>query len=188
MARLRNPNCISLIGAHIKPPKMCYVMELLNCSLYDILYTSKDKLSTKLLLNFCVDIASAFQYLHSFSPKIIHRDLKTRNVLLTDDWHLKLCDFGLCNNPNALIGTPCYMAPELLNERPFNHKVDVYAYGLFVWEIFARQIPFEGIDPKRIKELLNEGSHPDSKKTHGCPVELNLLIQRVYIPLIMFYI
>lgn len=73
------------------------------------------------------------------------------------------------------------MAPELLNEKAFNHKVDVYAYGLFVWEIFARQIPFEGIDPKRIKELLNEGSHPDTKKLHSCPSELNLLIQRVHI-------
>lgn len=120
-----------------------------------------------------------YKYIYIYN--IIYSDLKTRNVLLTDDWHLKLCDFGLCNNPNALIGTPCYMAPELLNEKAFNHKVDVYAYGLFVWEIFARQIPFEGIDPKRIKELLNEGSHPDTKKLHSCPSELNLLIQRVYI-------
>lgn len=158
---------------------MQFVYYIIKIYRYDVLYNGNQKLSTKLLLGLSLDVANAFLYMHSFSPKIIHRDLKTRNVLINDDWIAKICDFGLCDNKNALVGTPCYMAPELLNEQSFNYKVDVYSYGLFLWELFAKEIPYEGIDPKRIKELLNDNIHPDIKKARSCPSEVCSLIQRV---------
>ena len=61
--------------------------------------------------------ADAMVYLHALSPAIIHRDLKTHNVLLTRDMKVKLCDFGLVTCSVTAAGTPAYMPPELLGVR-----------------------------------------------------------------------
>ena len=67
---------------------------------------------------------------------------------------VKLCDFGLVTTRATTAGTPNYMAPELLGDAPFSKAVDVYAFGVVLWELFARKVPFMGWRPADIKEQV----------------------------------
>jgi serine/threonine-protein kinase TNNI3K len=94
------------------------------------------------------------------SPAIIHRDLKSHNILKADNGSFKLCDFGLVRNRNAAAGTPAYMAPELLNNGNFTKSVDCYAMGMVLWEIFVREIPFGRMDVAEIRQKVLSGRRP----------------------------
>ena len=78
---------------------------------------------------------------------MIHRDIKSQNILLTIDWEIKLCDFGLVQLKSQLQEIFTYMAPELLKTN-FSKEVDVYAFGIVLWEIFAREVPWNAMDPR----------------------------------------
>lgn len=156
MARLHHPHVVRLLAACVRPPKMCFVMELCTQSLFQLLHLSRTPLSPKQLLTMALEVAGALEYLHVQRPIIIHRwgwkraccaprasrrlhrDLKSHNVLLDAHGTVKLCDFGLVSTKATTAGTPCYMAPELLANRPFSCKVDVYAFGILLWEVRAR--------------------------------------------------
>jgi len=101
-------------------------------------------------------------YLHDCD--IVHRDLKSHNVLLDDNYNIKLCDFGLAKTRTDLnigcskfSGTPAYMAPEILQKKSYDEKVDVFAFGTLIWEIFTRKIPHEGVELADLKQrILND--------------------------------
>ena len=101
------------------------------------------------------DIAEGIHYLHTRRPLIVHRDLKTHNSLIDRTGTVKLCDFGLVTTRNTTAGTPNYMAPELLSDKSFNKAVDVYAFGMMLWEMFTRQVPFHGWRAEDIKEHVS---------------------------------
>jgi serine/threonine protein kinase len=100
------------------------------------------------------------EYLHSLSPPVIHRDLKTLNILRSYDGCFKLCDFGLVCNKNSSAGTPAYMAPELLENKNYNKTVDSYAFGILLWEIFNDEIPFNRLDVSEIRQRVISGKRP----------------------------
>lgn len=94
-------------------------------------------------------IAYGMASLHS--KGIIHRDLKSMNVLLDDELLPKICDFGVsrfATEDKAImtkeIGTPHWMAPELFESHNYTNKVDVYAYGILLWEMLTEKVPFKG--------------------------------------------
>eukprot|EP01047_Picozoa_sp_COSAG01_P056094 COSAG01_NODE_6320_length_3737_cov_2.088785_3_plen_181_part_00 len=88
-----------------------------------------------------LDVAQALRYCHSHQPPVIHRDIKSANVLIDEvTGAAQLCDFGLSSSAVVTAGTPSYMAPELLAGRTFNASVDVYAWGILLWELFAEQM------------------------------------------------
>lgn len=87
-----------------------------------------------------MDTAKGMLYLHANKPPIMHRDLKTPNLLVDYDWNVKLIDFGFTKVKDAeytrtKLGTPQWMAPEILKSQPYNEKVDVYAFGMCVCPI-----------------------------------------------------
>ena len=86
-------------------------------------------------------------FLHSRAPPVVHRDLKSHNVLLTADGRCKLCDFGLVNMREVSAGTPNYMAPELLLSKPYSTPVDVFAFAVLLNELFTREVPWVGYTP-----------------------------------------
>lgn len=111
--------------------------------------TLKDKLSI------FRDLSSALSYMHSL--RIIHRDLKPLNIGFSQDGTVKLFDFGLAAElrsdrlqSNGLYrlsgntGTRRYMAPEIARREPYNDTVDVYSFGILLWEALAKMTPFEG--------------------------------------------
>ena len=85
-------------------------------------------------------------YLHG--KKLIHRDLKTHNLLLNSSWECKVADFGISTvNPTVTramtcIGTPVYMAPEVLSKNKYSEKADVFSFGVVLYEIFTGKLPY----------------------------------------------
>lgn len=119
------------------------------------------------------------EYLHSLRPAIIHRDLKSLNILQAANGSFKICDFGLVKNTNTQAGTPAYMAPELFENKQFNKSVDVYSFGILLWEIFAREIPFYMIDVFDIRQKVVNGNRPRIPG-FGFTPQLVRLVQRCW--------
>lgn len=163
MSRVSHPNIVKFYGAAMKPPSLCFVMELCKCSLFDLLHNSRtDAFTTYERMEFCHQIALGMDYLHNtVTPSIIHRDIKSHNILVDNDNNLKLCDFGLVRTAHTTAGTPNYMAPELLRNSTFSKAVDTYAFALVMWEIFTQELPFRGYDIEDIKKNVINGDRPE---------------------------
>ena len=108
------------------------------------------------------DVAKAFDFIQASG--IVHRDLKSFNILVDGSLNVKICDFGLARfkadlntGSSQFSGTPTYMAPELFNKTSYSEKVDVFAFGTLLWEIICREIPYNGLDPLDIKEQVVAG-------------------------------
>ncbi|KAL7583619.1 serine/threonine/tyrosine-protein kinase HT1 isoform X1 [Lactuca sativa] len=150
---------LQFIGA-CKEPLMVIVSELLpGMSLRKYLGSIRpNQLDLRLALSFALDIARAMDCLHANG--IIHRDLKPDNLLLTaNQKSVKLADFGLAREETvtemmtAETGTYRWMAPELYStvtlrqgeKKHYNNKVDVYSFGIVLWELVTNRMPFEGM-------------------------------------------
>jgi len=142
----------------------------------------------------CVDVALAMDYLHKFSPQIIHRELKTMNLLLArpvlkggDVPIVKVSDFGLSRmrdrsdmhrNMNIMAEPFTWMAPELYHKgATYDEKVDVFAYGMILFEIACREIPFEEEEPAAVTKLTTSGMRPDlTAVPPDCPDNFKMLM------------
>ncbi|KAK6141358.1 hypothetical protein DH2020_024908 [Rehmannia glutinosa] len=112
-----------------------------------LIRNSRKKLAFKTVIQLALDLARGLSYLHS--KKIVHRDVKTENMLLHSDRTLKIADFGVARieaqNPRDMTGntgTLGYMAPEVLDGKPYNRKCDVYSFGICLWEIYCCDMPY----------------------------------------------
>eukprot|EP01129_Flabellula_baltica_P002857 TRINITY_DN12751_c0_g1_i1.p1 TRINITY_DN12751_c0_g1~~TRINITY_DN12751_c0_g1_i1.p1 ORF type:complete len:830 (-),score=176.81 TRINITY_DN12751_c0_g1_i1:44-2533(-) len=133
-----SPYVVKLFGATLDP-HLCMVMEY--CSegnLYKMLQT--DIIDWNTGVRFLEDAAKGLQALHD--KNIVHRDLKSLNLLITSDFHVKVCDFGLSRDAGSnldtfkkLCGTYGYCAPEVFNGELCTTKSDVFSYGIIVWEV-----------------------------------------------------
>ncbi|KAE8717588.1 Kinase superfamily protein isoform 2 [Hibiscus syriacus] len=159
MSRVKHGNLVKFFG-DCKDPLMAMVTELLpGMSLRKYLFSIRPKvLDLHVALNFALDIARAMDCLHANG--IIHRDLKPDNLLLTANQRsVKLADFGLAGEETvtemmtAETGTYRWMAPELYStvmlrqgeKKHYNNKVDVYSFGIVLWELLTNRMPFEGM-------------------------------------------
>lgn len=151
-ASLRN-NCrvVELLGANLVPPGCCIVMEQCDGSLFELLHRRNEDVPRRRSIGIAIEVAEGMAFLHSRRPPIVHRDLKSHNVLLDAHGHAKLCDFGLVNIREATAGTPNYMAPELFLSKPHSASVDIFAFGVLVNELWAREVPWDGYSPADIR-------------------------------------
>jgi len=117
-----------------------------------------------------VQVAQALEFLHSRNPPIVHRDIKSHNVLIDENDGCKICDFGLANAREVTAGTPNYMAPELFAAKPYSVSVDVFALAVLLNEMFSREVPWDGYQPMDIKERVLNGERPRTPRTmpHAC--------------------
>eukprot|EP01126_Amoeba_proteus_P042756 TRINITY_DN4659_c0_g2_i12.p1 TRINITY_DN4659_c0_g2~~TRINITY_DN4659_c0_g2_i12.p1 ORF type:complete len:680 (-),score=174.16 TRINITY_DN4659_c0_g2_i12:695-2734(-) len=143
LRKVNSPYMIKFFGAVIEK-NLCLVMELCDRgSLYDLLAKKKDYQSSwEHVLSFSRDMAEGISVLHNHVPPIIHRDLKSLNLLVTKDWRVKVCDFGLSRLKQGdlttftrLCGTYAYCAPEVFKGTSASEKSDVYSMGIVLWEL-----------------------------------------------------
>lgn len=146
LAALKHPNIVKLLAVCLESPHYCMVMELMpKGSLRNVL-NSREDLSWDLRIRMAEEIAAGMAYLHG--KGVIHRDLKSYNVLVDLDFHVKVSDFGLAKvKPEDASGiTACgtirWQAPELFTGRSATKESDVYALGLTLWELASREVPF----------------------------------------------
>ncbi|XP_014513845.1 serine/threonine-protein kinase CTR1 isoform X2 [Vigna radiata var. radiata] len=160
MKRLRHPNIVLLMGAVIQPPKLSIVTEYLSRgSLYELLHMPNvgSSLSERCRLKMAYDVASGMNYLHQMRPPIVHRDLKSPNLLVDDSYTVKVCDFGLSRtkantflSSKTAAGTPEWMAPEVIRGELSNEKCDVFSFGVILWELVTLQQPWRHLNPSQV--------------------------------------
>ena len=105
------------------------------------------------------------EYVHA--RRVIHRDLKTKNIFLTRDLTIKLGDFGISrvlehNDPSAMtvVGTPYYMSPELCQSHPYTNKSDVWALGIIIYELTSLKHPFKCVNILGMAMEVVNTKHP----------------------------
>ncbi|KAI9122231.1 hypothetical protein K1719_006920 [Acacia pycnantha] len=160
MKRLRHPNIVLFMGAVTQPPNLSIVTEYLSRgSLYRLLHKpgAREMLDERRRLSMAYDVAKGMNYLHKRNPPIVHRDLKSPNLLVDKKYTVKVCDFGLSRlkantflSSKSAAGTPEWMAPEVLRDEPSNEKSDVYSFGVILWELTALQQPWSNLNPAQV--------------------------------------
>lgn len=167
MSKVNHSNIVKFIGACMTPPNLCFVMELCDKSVFEMLHVFKENITENEIIKIALDIGYAMEYLHSLKPIIIHRDLKSHNVLKDFNGNYKLCDFGLVMVKNNNSGTPAYMPPELLLNKSFNKSVDVYSYGIFLNELLTQEIPFGQLDLGEVRRRILNNERPQLPSLYG---------------------
>jgi len=139
-------------------------------SLYDVLQDETIQLKPEQQLAILQDIAQGLRFLHTASPKVVHGDLKGQNVLIDNNFCAKVTDFGLSGKRTiGAVGTPYWMAPELLNRTTTNTAAsDLYAYGVVIYEIYSGRTPYEG---ERYDEVVRKVADPQIKKRPPIPLQ-----------------
>ncbi|KAL6634241.1 hypothetical protein ACP70R_026912 [Stipagrostis hirtigluma subsp. patula] len=160
MKSLRHPNIVLLMGAVTQPPNLSIVTEYLSRgSLYRLLHRhgARENLDERRRLSMAFDVAKGMNYLHKRNPPIVHRDLKSPNLLVDKKYTVKVCDFGLSRlkantflSSKTAAGTPEWMAPEVLRDEPSNEKSDVYSFGVILWELMTLQQPWSHLNPTQV--------------------------------------
>ncbi|XP_024438845.1 serine/threonine-protein kinase EDR1 isoform X2 [Populus trichocarpa] len=158
MRRLRHPNVVLFMGAVTRPPNLSIITEFLpRGSLYRILHRPQCQIDEKRRIRMALDVARGMNCLHASIPTIVHRDLKSPNLLVDKNWTVKVCDFGLSRlkhntflSSKSTAGTPEWMAPEVLRNEPSNEKCDVYSFGIILWELATIRLPWSGMNPMQV--------------------------------------
>jgi hypothetical protein len=186
---LRSPHVITFYGTACLDMRMCMVIELAPLGhLKGLIITKPELFTLPLQVKVALDIARGMALLHNNA--ILHRDVKCENVLMFSTNPKaavcgKLSDFGTSratSDHDAAasytkgVGTPVYMAPELLERKPYSSAVDVYAFGIVLWEIVNKAEPYQGFhDQFEIIKFVCEGNrllvdpqHPLAKLTTQC--------------------
>ncbi|KAJ9676839.1 hypothetical protein PVL29_022042 [Vitis rotundifolia] len=158
MKRLRHPNVVLFMGAVTRVPNLSIVTEFLpRGSLYRLIHRPNNQLDERRRLRMALDAARGMNYLHNCTPVIVHRDLKSPNLLVDKNWVLKVCDFGLSRmkhstflSSRSTAGTAEWMAPEVLRNEPSDEKCDVFSFGVILWELSTLQQPWGGMNPMQV--------------------------------------
>ncbi|KAG8391010.1 hypothetical protein BUALT_Bualt01G0143500 [Buddleja alternifolia] len=158
MRRLRHPNVVLFMGAVTRAPNLSIVTEFLpRGSLYRIIHRPHCQIDEKRRIKMALDVAKGMNCLHTSIPTIVHRDLKSPNLLVDNNWNVKVGDFGLSRlkhntflSSKSTAGTPEWMAPEVLRNEPSNEKCDVYSFGVILWELATLKLPWSGMNPMQV--------------------------------------
>ncbi|XP_018485426.1 serine/threonine-protein kinase STY8 [Raphanus sativus] len=172
MRKVRHKNVVQFLGACTRSPTLCIVTEFMSRgSIYDFLHKQKCAFKLQTLLKVALDVAKGMCYLHQ--NNIIHRDLKTANLLMDEHGLVKVADFGVARVQiesgvmTAETGTYRWMAPEVIEHKPYSHKADVFSYAIVLWELLTGDIPYAYLTPLQAAVgVVQKGLRPKIPKTH----------------------
>ena len=153
LRKVRHKNIVQLIGAMTTPPRLCLVTEFMGGGSALQFLHKHAPLKQPQLLRLALGVALGMDYLHKVN--VVHRDLKTANLLMDENEVVKVADFGVArvkstdgSQMTAETGTYRWMAPEVIAHQQYSHKCDVFSYGILLWELVSGgDIPYSGYTP-----------------------------------------
>ncbi|KAH8975457.1 hypothetical protein BDL97_01G158400 [Sphagnum fallax] len=185
LATVKHQNVVRFIGACRKPLVWCIVTEYAKGGSVRSFLSKRQSRAVplKLAVKQALDIARGMEYLHSL--EIIHRDLKSDNLLIATDKSIKIADFGAARievqveGMTPETGTYRWMAPEMIQHRPYTHKVDVYSFGVVLWELITGLLPFQNMTAVQAAfAVVNRGVRPSIPA--DCPPALADIMTRCW--------
>ncbi|XP_037573839.1 mitogen-activated protein kinase kinase kinase 13-like isoform X1 [Dermacentor silvarum] len=185
LRKLNHPNIVAFKGVCTQEPCFCIVMEYCPYGqLYDALKNGRI-IPPATVVEWSKHIASGMNYLHSRS--IIHRDLKSPNILISYNDVLKISDFGTSrqwserSTKMSFAGTVAWMAPEVIRNEPCSEKVDIWSYGVVMWELLNCETPYKDVDSNAIIwGVGNNSLHLPVPAS--CPDGFRLLMRQCWSP------
>jgi len=168
MKTTRHENVVEYVGSHSKADRLWVVMEFIDGgSLTDIIAVVR--MTEPQIANICREILKALAYIHKLNR--IHRDIKSDNILLTKAGAVKLADFGYCaqlteaaTKRNSVVGTPYWMAPELIRGMDYDTGVDLWSLGIAAIEMAEGEPPYLEYPPLRALFLIATNGSPTLKQ------------------------
>lgn len=187
MCGLRHPNVVLFMGSccDMKTKEMFLVMEYMSRgSLYDVLHKPKVRLSYELRLHLALQTAQGINFLHQSKPPILHRDIKSHNILLDEKWTARISDFGItvhADSNSRTLGTLYWTANEVLSGERHTEKSDCYSFGIVLYELFHNKDPYPGLDTIVVaSHVLRNNLRPQIDPQ--LPVEISELMQQCWHP------
>lgn len=161
-----DPHIVTFYESFINGLKLFIVMEYaIGGSVRDIL-SNKKKLDEYYISILMRELLLSLKYLHG--EKKVHRDIKTSNILLTNNGEVKIADFGVSaqlsdtiDNINSYVGTIFWMAPEILQDKPeYGVEVDIWSVGITAYELAIGSVPYENLTPFEVLKSIKENDPP----------------------------
>ncbi|KAF0683262.1 Aste57867_24694 [Aphanomyces stellatus] len=165
MSCLRHPNIVQFIGASWDNcSNVCMVLEYMeHGDMHSVLHSALGRsfVWSDPLLKMAIGAVSGMLYLHSQEPPIVHRDLKSVNLLCSATFGCKVSDFGLSRRYKkdldaltTVVGTPFWLAPEVIRNEKYGISADIFSFGIVLTELETRQTPYHDIDQTGLKVML----------------------------------
>ncbi len=185
LKELEHPNIYEFQGTCLINSQPCLVFEYINTGRFCNYFRSGGKghkLPLYKLLTLMVQVADAMKFIHS--KGFIHRDLKSSNILFDEEsWVCKVSDMGVCcptcEATSGETGTYRWMAPEVIMHQRYGTPVDVYSYGVVLWEVVVKELPFNDMSPIQAAfAVAKHGMRP--KLPDDTPERLRCLINKCW--------
>ena len=162
IARLQHQNIVSVYDAGMGDYEGFMVMEFVHGQSLLQRLKRQSRLPVEEALHITIQVCHALRYAHT--KNIVHRDIKPSNIMLTNEGQVKLVDFGISfvasdgeNSVPGLVGTPSYMAPELLDAKSPSEQSDQFSLGVVLYEMVTGRLPFAGADAHGVLyKIINE--------------------------------
>ncbi|XP_059808701.1 serine/threonine-protein kinase PAK 4-like isoform X1 [Hypanus sabinus] len=185
MKDYKHEHIVEMYSSHLVGDQLWVVMELLQGgALTDIILQTR--MNEQQIATVCLSVLKALDYLHS--QGVIHRDIKSDSILLTLDGRVKLSDFGFCAQVNreiprrkSLVGTPYWMAPEVIARLPYGSEVDIWSLGIMVMEMVDGEPPYFSENPVEAMKMLRDKPPPRLKQEHKVSPILRDFLSRILI-------
>ncbi|XP_043849471.1 serine/threonine-protein kinase PAK 4 isoform X2 [Dromiciops gliroides] len=185
MRDYQHENVVEMYNSYLVGDELWVVMEFLEGgALTDIV--THTRMNEEQIAAVCLAVLKALSVLHA--QGVIHRDIKSDSILLTHDGRVKLSDFGFCAQVNkevprrkSLVGTPYWMAPELISRLPYGPEVDIWSLGVMVIEMVDGEPPYFNEPPLKAMKMIRDNLPPKLKNLHKVSPSLKGFLDRLLV-------